>query len=285
MWHALRTALLLSGSAAHVHDNGATTVSLGLHAGPFQNGMSGECPSLHLLQTTMSARRAPEVPGSQLQQDTEIRRSDLQLRLENSQLKGALERSILQLSVTLRGRRSSFSLHGVDFGEPLPMTLLVTAILLCIYGLIYLVHLVAFFGRRNRIKASNRRRRHVEAPERLPDLSECKEEMTARFCCNTTHKTVVRLFLIVIVATAGGSFLLREGYFDSVKEKLVPLLYLAIVVLMILQVIIAEAWTRIGSLLEPLWRFHGRMKDVGNSGFGVLSKVGQSFGSVPEAAQ
>jgi len=139
------------------------------------------------------------------------------------------------------------------------------------YGFIYLVHLVAFFGRRNRIKASNRRRRHVEAPERLPDLSECKEEMTARFCCNTTHKTVVRLFLIAIVATAGGSFLLREGYFDSVKEKLVPLLYLAIVVLMILQVIIAEAWTRIGSLLEPLWRFHERMQDVGNSGFGVLS--------------
>mmetsp|Transcript_48570 Transcript_48570/g.113929 ORF Transcript_48570/g.113929 Transcript_48570/m.113929 type:complete len:275 (+) Transcript_48570:123-947(+) len=274
MWSVFRTSLLLSGSAAQ------------LHAGLIQHGMFGECPSLHLLQATMSARRAQaqEVPWSQLQQDTEIRRSDLQLRLENSQLKGALERAILQLSVTLRGRRS-FSLHGVDFGEPLPLTLLVAAILLCMYGFIYLVHLLAFFGRRNRIKASNRRRRHVEAPERLPDLSECKEEMTARFCCNTTHKTVVRLFLIAIVATAGGSFLLREGYFDSVKEKLVPLLYLAIVVLMILQVIIAEAWTRIGSLLEPLWRFHERMQDVGNSGFGVLSKVGQSFGTVTGAAQ
>ncbi|OLQ06829.1 hypothetical protein AK812_SmicGene9819 [Symbiodinium microadriaticum] len=201
-------------------------------------------------------RRAPEVPWSpswsQLQQDADIRRSDLHLRLENSQLKGALSRELLQLSASLHGRHSSVSLQGIDFGEPLPLTLLVASILACIYILMYLKHLFVFFLRKKYIETSNRRWIHVKERERAPDFADCERQVTERFCCNATHKTVVRLFLIVIAATACGSYMLREGFFDAVKDKL----YLAMVILMILQVIIAMAWTYIENRLKPFWRLY-----------------------------
>lgn len=230
MWPALQTPWILSS----MHDDAC---------------------SVHLLQTAMT-RRAPEVPWSpswsQLQQDADIRRSDLHLRLENSQLKGALSRELLQLSASLHGRPSSVSLQGIDFGEPLPLTLLVASILACIYILMYLKHLFVFFLRKRYIETSNRRWIHVKERERAPDFADCKRQMTERFCCNATHKTVVRLFLIVIAATACGSYMLREGFFDAVKDKL----YLAMVILMILQVIIAMAWTYIENRLKPFWRLY-----------------------------
>lgn len=46
--------------------------------------------------------------------------------------------------------------------------------------------------------------------------------------------------------------MLREGFFDAVKDKL----YLAMVILMILQVIIAMAWTYIENRLKPFWRLY-----------------------------
>ncbi|CAE7547778.1 unnamed protein product [Symbiodinium sp. CCMP2592] len=221
-------------------------------------------------------RRAAEVPWSQLQHDADIRRSDLRLRLENSQLKGALSRELLQLSTSLHDRPSSFSLHGIDFGEPLPLTLLVTSTLACIYILMYLKHLFVFFLRKRHIETSNRRWIHVKERERPPDFANCKREMTERFCCNTTHKTVVRLFLIGIAATACGSYMLREGCFDSVKDRL----YLAMVILMILQVILAAVWTYIENRLKPFWRLYEiiwQLQAAVKSGPSAVLRCLQSF--------
>jgi len=241
----------------------------------FLSGMQDDACSMHLLQTAMT-RRAAEVPWSQLQQDADIRRSDLHLRLQNSQLKGTLSRELLQLSVSLHDRPSSFGLHGIDFGEPLPLTLLVASTLACIYFLMYLKHLFVFFLRKRHIETSNRRWIHVNERERPPDFSNCKSEMTERFCCNTTHKTVVRLFLIVIAATACGSYMLRDGYFDSVKDKL----FLAVVILMILQVILAAVWTYIEHRLQPFWRLYDiiwRLQVAVKSGPSAVLRCLQSF--------
>jgi len=197
-------------------------------------------------------------------------------------LKDALKSAILEVSSSSqsKSRHHQFRFKDIDFRKPWPLTALVAFILGCIYFLIYLVHLVAFFGRRARIKASNKRRRHFEVPEPIPDFTECQTEMQARFCCNLQKKTVTRLFIIIVFATAGGCYLFREGYFESIKDKLVPLLYLGLVVVLILQVFIAQAWERLGRGMEPVWRFHSAMSDVGNSGFGLLSQLGQSFGRV-----
>mmetsp|Transcript_110273 Transcript_110273/g.154749 ORF Transcript_110273/g.154749 Transcript_110273/m.154749 type:complete len:252 (+) Transcript_110273:52-807(+) len=226
--------------------------------------------AVHLLQTA----HGKAVASSERLQ---LRRTDTELRLENSHLKTRLH----DAAEMLLQQRSEFHM---DFRQPLWLTLLVAAFMLVIFVTIYVFHLLAFFAERNKIRIANRKKPTWERKDQEPDFEQFRQEMRDSFAFGLRRITVLRLMLLLIVATGSGSYFASKGYFKPLEEKVVPFLYLGIVAILILQAVIREVWDRATSdfmpMIETMIKFSTAIKKLGDGGSNVLNSLTASMGRI-----
>ncbi|CAK9090939.1 unnamed protein product [Durusdinium trenchii] len=251
-----------------------------------RGGRNGWTAQLHRLdlETSVSAcllQTAAHREAANVSEAFRLRRTDVELRLNNSRLKTELTELTEQL---VEAHWSRHELH-MDFRKPLWLTLLVTAILLLGYLVIYFIHLVAFFSHRNSVRVANRRRPSWEAPEPVPKFEDYNEEVIKlRFCLGLRRKTVHRLIILLILITASGSYFASQGYFKPLEEKLVPFLYLGLVAILIGQAVLREVWQRnmkhFGPMIETMTKFSEAMQNFGENT--LLKDLRESLGRVAD---
>ncbi|CAJ1353159.1 unnamed protein product [Effrenium voratum] len=222
---------------------------------------------LSLLQTAVATRKVKE---------GQVRRSDAELRAENARLKTQLQQVAKQMLARTSKRW--------NFRQPWCLSALVAAVLSGIYFFIYFSHLVVFFSERSSISKANRRLKVWEEKRPVPKFEDFKAKMHDEFFCGLRSLTVIRLFVVIALAVGVGSYLAQHGYFEPLKEKLVPFLYLGFVGILVLQVLIRSAWEQsfavFGPLLHNLHAFTNAIQELVAGGGRMLSSIEGSFGEI-----
>mmetsp|Transcript_5949 Transcript_5949/g.11149 ORF Transcript_5949/g.11149 Transcript_5949/m.11149 type:complete len:296 (-) Transcript_5949:52-939(-) len=224
-----------------------------------------QLPSVSLLQRTAS--KTPELApvhgsswGALRVADAKVRQQDSELRERNSQLLTELHvKASLVASAVARARRQ---IELKEMLQPMPMTLTACAFSVTLYWFIYLCRYVEYRRHNARVERLGQSRRDEEHLTHVDFV----DSLETSYFCNFGRKTVRRLLALFVVAVAGLSYLASNGYFETLSQKYLPLLYLIIVALMILQVLIREAWTQFQD------KFH------------VVCKVTEQLGTVIEGA-
>mmetsp|Transcript_68547 Transcript_68547/g.107912 ORF Transcript_68547/g.107912 Transcript_68547/m.107912 type:complete len:248 (+) Transcript_68547:40-783(+) len=224
--------------------------------------------AVHLLQTAHGKALTKE--------ELELRRTDTMLRLANGHLKTQLHEVVEQL---LQRKE----VH-MDFRKPFWLTVLVAAVMAGTWVTIYFFHLVAFFAHQNSIRNANRRRASWEVKEKVPNFEQCRQEIRERFAFGLRRVTVTRIMLLVLLATASGSYFASQGYFKPLEEKIVPYLYLVLVGVLVGQAVIREVWNRatniFGPMLETMYKFHSGIQKLTDDGSDLLHRLASSLGRV-----
>eukprot|EP00440_Ansanella_granifera_P005602 gb/GFBE01006086.1/.p1 GENE.gb/GFBE01006086.1/~~gb/GFBE01006086.1/.p1 ORF type:complete len:303 (+),score=66.92 gb/GFBE01006086.1/:1-909(+) len=230
-----------------------------------------------LLSQPHSARAVVPVesPGlpQQMQEDAEIRRQDAALRAANSKLKRELlsKASLLASHVQTKAREK-LSLRRLT--QPLPATLIAAGLALILYWSTWISHMMAFFLRRQQYKRALRTAAPHDRPEE-PIYEEYEKEMNSAFCCCLGRKTVRNILLLLVAATACGSYLGQYGYFEEIREKIVPQLYFAALVFMVVSVIIHEVFYRFGG---PIKKFQTAFQTLRKHSEELANAKGLVFG-------